>query len=171
MGDAQNRVSQTVGCEVGELAGAAGPVTYWQGFSGSVLDQRRRFDELADRDMMARAIAKLRADGSYDLRRHGAVSAYPLLTVAEHLELLALGEHIARYYRHPANVHQAVVAGASWQQIAAAVDAADAGQVRQVYRDWAERQHWLYQELGGAAGLDAVAYAAAVARAAEGSAP
>ena len=159
------------GDEVRKLAGTTRPVTYRQGFSRTLTDQQDRFHKLTDRDLMARAIAKLQADGTYDPRQHGASAEYPPLTVAEHLERLALGEHIARFHRHPPNVHQAVMAGATWQQITAAIDAADARQVRQDYRDWAERQHWLHQQLGGAAGLNPTKYAAAIARAAEGTAP
>ena len=67
------------------------------------------------------------------------------LTVAEQLELIALGEHLARYYRHPARVHSAVLAGASWEQVAAAAGTtADAA--RAAYAEWAEEQHRLRQD-------------------------
>ena len=65
---------------------------------------------------------------------------YPPLTVAEHLEVLALGERIARYYRHPSQVDKAVKAGASWEQIAAATGTT-AEAARAAYREWAEGQH------------------------------
>jgi len=38
---------------------------------------------------------------------------------SEHLEMLALGEVIARHDRHPSQVHHTVMAGATWEQTAA----------------------------------------------------
>jgi hypothetical protein len=37
-----------------------------------------------------------------------------------HLEMLALGEVIARHYRYPSQVHHTAMAGATWEQTAAA---------------------------------------------------
>ena len=54
--------------------------------------------------------------------------------------MLALGEVIARYYRHPSQVDRAVRAGASWEQIAAATDTTEEA-ARATYREWAEGQH------------------------------
>ena len=76
--------------------------------------------------------------------------------------MLALGERIARYYRHPSQVDKAVRAGASWEQIAAATGAS-ADQARQAYRAWAEGQHRLRSDFpGGTIGLDDGEYAAAI---------
>ncbi len=61
----------------------------------------------------------------------------------ERLELLANGEVLARYYRHPATLAHAVEAGASWEQIGAA-RGASAEQARRDYREWAEGQHDLW---------------------------
>src|SRR2546430_6081694 len=86
----------------------------------------------------------------------------PPLTTAEHLELLALGEALARHYRHPVQVHHAVLAGATWQQVAAATGG-DRDQARRAYRAWAEGQHRLRQDFpGGTIGLGDDEYAAAV---------
>jgi hypothetical protein len=119
---------------------AAHPVTYHEASGGNITDQMNRYRELATHDRMARAIATLNARGTYTTpREHVNEEKFPPLTVAEHLEMLALGERIARYYRYPAQVDQAVRAGATWDQIAAAtgttVEAA-----RAAYREWAEGQ-------------------------------
>ena len=89
----------------------------------------------------------------------------------ERLELLANGEVLARYYRHPAMLDRAVEAGATWEQIGAACGTS-ADQARQYYREWAEGQHNLWTGKWGGepgrSGLDDAGYAAAIARAAEG---
>ena len=82
------------------------------------------------------------------------------------LGILAAGEMLARYYRHPALIHQAVQAGASWSQIAAATGS-DEAQVRQGYREWADGQHCLYIDYDGKFGLNDAERAAAINRAAE----
>jgi hypothetical protein len=116
------------------------PVTYNDASTGSIVDQIDRYRELADHDSMSRSIATLKARGTYKHNEHVNDEKFPPMTVAEHLEMLALGERIARYYRHPSQVDHAVRAGASWDQIAAATrttpEAAWAA-----YRDWAEGQH------------------------------
>ena len=95
---------------------------------------------------------------------------YPPLTAAEHLEMLGLGEVIARHYRHPSQVHHTVMAGATWAQIAAATGG-DPGQARQAYREWAEGQHQLRREFpGGIIGLGDDEYAAAI-KAADAAGP
>ena len=90
--------------------------------------------------------------------------------MGERLELLANGEVLARYYRHPATLAHAVEAGASWEQIAAA-RGTSAEQARQDYREWAEGQHGLWTGKWGGepgrSGLDDAGYAEAIARAAE----
>jgi hypothetical protein len=116
------------------------PLTYHQAMDLSLPDQIGRYEELTDRDLMARSISSLQARGEYDSARHPDPAEYQPLTVAEHLEMLALGEAIAFYYRHPAGVDQAVRAGATWEQIAAARNAT-AEAARAAYREWAEGQH------------------------------
>jgi hypothetical protein len=130
------------------------------------IDARRRFEELTGRDLSARAYAKLQACGTYDPQRHGDASKCQPLTITEHLEILAAGEMLARYYRHPAQVHQAVLAGATSPQVAAA-NGADEAHVRQAYRDWADAQHRLHTDYEGKFGLNAADHAAAIRRAAE----
>ncbi|MER7126710.1 hypothetical protein [Micrococcus luteus] len=84
------------------------------------------------------------------------------LTVAEHLELLTLGESIARILRHPADVHHALQAGATWRQIADALDVTEQD-ARLAYRRWADGQRALHEHCG--IGLDETEHAAAIARA------
>ena len=50
---------------------------------------------------MARAIATLKARGTYEPNEHVKTEEYPPLTVAEHLEMIALGERIARLLPAP----------------------------------------------------------------------
>ena len=59
---------------------------------------------------------------------------------------------MARVYRHPYQVHQALEAGATWEQIAMAAGIDEAA-ARAEYREFAEGQHRLWTgELGGGAG-------------------
>ena len=117
-----------------------GPQTYHEAMDLSLRDQIARYEELTDRNLMARSIATLQTRGEYDKDKHPDPGDYPLLTVAEHLEMLALGEAIAFYYRHPAGVDHAVRAGATWEQIAAARNTTPEA-ARTAYREWAEGQH------------------------------
>lgn len=80
-----------------------GPVTYHAvtGSGRTWLDARDRYDELTQRHHLARTTATLKARGEYDPARHGTAEHAPL-TLAEHLEVLANGEVVARVYRHPA---------------------------------------------------------------------
>ena len=119
-----------------------------------------RYRELAQRDALAKAIAIKKARGDYQPGGHVSEENFPPLTVAEHLEMIALGERIARYYTHPSQVDVAVKAGASWAQIAAA-RGTDEQAARQQYREWAEGQHKY-------AGMGDEEYAAAIARARAG---
>ena len=135
-----------------------GPLTYHEAMELSLRDQVDRYEELTDRDLMARSIAALRARGEYDEARHRGPADYRPLTVAEHLEMLALGEAVAFYYRHPAAVDHAVRAGATWEQIADARNTT-AEAARAAYREWAEGQHQY-------AGMSDGEYAAAIRRAA-----
>jgi hypothetical protein len=131
-----------------------GPITYNEASDGNIVDQIARYRELADHDVMARSIAILKARGTYQPSEHVNEDRFPPLTVAEHLEMLALGECIARYYRHPSQVDHAVRAGATWAQIAAATGATET-EARTAYREWAERQHKY-------AGMSDAEYAAAL---------
>lgn len=144
---------------------ATGPVTYQdaQAAYRGTHDAINRFHDLTGRDLLARAVEQLRARGEYDPAKHGPGDDQPL-TAAEHLELLATGEMLARYYRHPARVHDAVKAGATWEQIGAARGTSADG-VRQDYRQWAASQHWLYAEYDGKFGMNDTEYAAATERA------
>lgn len=127
-------------------------------------DARDRFEELVVRDVRARAFTALMTRGDYDPRIHGDVGGFGPLTVTEHLELLAAGELLARYYQHPAHAHRALQAGATWEQVAAATGR-DEGQARRDYREWAEDEHRLWTDCNGEFGIDADEYAAAMARA------
>ena len=90
------------------------PVTYHEARTGSIADQVARYRELDEHAALAGAIAIGKTRGTYLPSEHVNEQKYPPLTVAEHLELLALGERIARYYRHPSQVDKAVKAGACW---------------------------------------------------------
>ena len=138
-----------------------GPVTYNEASGGNIVEQMDRYRELAERDLMVRSIAILQARGEWTKERASTLNPdnYPPLTVAEHLELLALGERIARYYRHPSQVDKAVRAGASWAQIAAATGTTEDA-ARAAYREWADGQHRLHADIG--IGLDDAEYAAAL---------
>jgi hypothetical protein len=159
---------ETTGDQAGEAASPPPATTYEQAQATyrCTIDARERFQELGDRDLSARAIATLRARGTYDPEQHGDAAKYPPLTAEEHLEVLAAGELLARHYRHPALVHYAVLAGASWPQVAAATGS-DEVPVRQAYRQWADGQHRLYTDYEGRFGMDAAGHAAALRRAAE----
>jgi hypothetical protein len=138
------------------------PVTYNEACEVPWPDVLMRWQELEGRDAMARAIATLQARGDWHDDRSLDPADYPPLTIDEHLELIALGEVAARRFRHPAAVHQAVLAGATWPRIAAAAGA-DPDQARQAYRAWVQEQHGLRQQLpGGTIGLGDDEYAAAI---------
>jgi hypothetical protein len=161
------RDSDMTGDRAGEPANPPRATTYQQAETGyrCTIDARERFEELTNRDVMARAHATLTARGIYDPHKHGDTGKYPPLTAAEHLELLAAGEMLARYYHHPALIHHAVEAGVSWPQIAAATGS-DEAKVRQGYREWADGQHRLYADYQGEFGLDDADHTAAINRAA-----
>ena len=141
-----------------------GPTTYNEVTGGNIADQMDRYRELAEHDLMARSIATLKARGEWTEDRARALNPdkYPPLTPAEYLEMLALGERIARYYRHPSQVDKAVRAGASWAQIAAATGTTEES-ARAAYREWADGQHRLHADIG--IGVDDDEYAAAIAAA------
>jgi hypothetical protein len=149
-------------------SGGEGTITYWlaQGGYQGIIAARERYDELTSRDHTSRAIATLKARGTYDPAKHPDASKYQLLTTAEHLEVLATGEVLARHYRHPAHVDQAVKAGVSWSQVAEAVGS-DETQARQQYREWADGQHNLWVYYQGKLGMNDAEYDAAIKRASE----
>jgi hypothetical protein len=145
-----------------------GELTYWlaQGGYRGVIAARERFDELTSRDSTARAIATLKARGTYDPAKHSDADRYQPLTAAEHIEVLALGEVLARHHRHPTYVDQALKVGVSWAQIAEAVVSEEA-HAREQYREWARGQHDLYVHYEGKFGISDAEYAAAIKRASE----
>ncbi len=134
------------------------PLTYHEASTGSIVDQIDRYRELANRELVARSIATLKARGEWTEDRARVLNPdkFPPLTMAEHLEMLALGERITRYYRHPSQVDKALKAGASWQQVAAATGTTEDA-ARTAYREWAEGQHTY-------AGMGDDEYAAALER-------
>jgi hypothetical protein len=139
-----------------------GATSYTEAAAMPFADVLNRYQALNDRDSMARAVATLQARGEWNADRSLNPEDYPPLTADEHLELIALGEVMARHYRHPAMVHHAVSAGATWEEIAAATGG-DPDQARQGYREWAEGQHRLRQDYpGGIIGLGEEEYAAAL---------
>jgi hypothetical protein len=162
------RDHEMTGEEVRELASPPRATTYQQAETGyrSTIDARERYEELTNRDLMVRAHATLKARGTYNPHQHGDADRYQPLTANEHLELLAAGEMLARYYRHPTLVHNAVQAGASWPEIAAATGSEEA-KVRQDYREWADGQHRLYADYQGKFDLNDAEQAAAINRAAD----
>jgi hypothetical protein len=111
-----------------------GPATFSEAWDMPFTDVLNRYQVLENRDTMSRAIATLRVRGERNDDRSLDPDDYPPLTTAEHLEMLALGEVIARHYRHLSQVHHTVMAGATWEQIAAATGG-DPGQARQAYRE------------------------------------
>jgi hypothetical protein len=133
--------------------------TYHSVSDGNIAEKITRFNELATRESMARAIAIKKARGEYQPNKYVNEENFPPLTVDEHLEMLAIGEYLARYYRHPSQVHSAVLAGVSWEQIADAVGATTEA-TRDAYRTWADGQHRLYADIG--IGMDDEAYAQAM---------
>jgi hypothetical protein len=86
------------------------------------------------------------------------------LTLAEYLEAVATGEALATHYRHRARVHGALLAGATWAQIADATATTEA-RARRDYREWAAGEHRMWVDTGHEFGLDEAEYAAAIARA------
>jgi hypothetical protein len=121
-----------------------------------------------DADAARERFAELR------MREVSALSQDPVLsagteplTAAEHLEMMAASEVVARYYqRDQARIDRAVRAGASWEEVGAATGISPA-QARQEYRDWAGQQHVRSENPNRyGLGMDDVEYLAALARAA-----
>ena len=116
--------------------------TYDEASGMPFTDVLTRYQVLENRGTMSGAIRTLRVRGEQNDDRSPGPEDHPPLTAAEHLEMLALGEVIACYYRHPSQVHHTVMAGATWEQIAAAAGG-DPGQARQAYWERAEGQRQL----------------------------
>jgi hypothetical protein len=126
--------------------------TYREALSRSTIGARERFEELTDRAVMVRAFATLKARGEYDPARHGDAGEYEPLTTDERLEILAAGEVLARYYRHPSFVDEALSGGATWEQVADA-SGTSPELARQDYRSWAAGQHHLWTRYEGKFGM------------------
>jgi len=126
--------------------------------------QLERYNELAAKNASARARIELVTRGIYDPVRHGADDRPPL-TAAEHIELLALAESIARTVRHPSNIHHALLAGVTWTDIAR-ITSSDDLTVRRNYQQWADDQYDINQRFPDR-GMTADEHLAATARAAK----
>jgi hypothetical protein len=134
----------------------------------SLTAARDRYAELSDRDLSARTAALLRERGEFDPANpgHQLVAASGPLSAAGHLEHMAIGEVLARYYRHPSMLDHAVKAGASWEQIGAA-RGTSTDQARQDYCEWVEGQHNLLTWTEGRIGMSDADCAQAIARASD----
>jgi hypothetical protein len=142
------------------------PITYSAASDVPFPDVLNRYRELDQRDQTARAIATLQARGEWGDDRSLNPGDYPPLTPDERMELIALGEVMARHYRHPAQVHHALTAGATWQQIAGAAGG-NAGEALQDYLQWAGGQHELRERFpAGTIGMGDDEYDAAIKAAA-----
>jgi hypothetical protein len=156
-----------------DLAGPGNdrPLTYNDAetvYQTSLTAARDRYAELSDRDLSARTAALLRERGEFDPANpgHQLVAASGPLSAAGHREHMAIGEVLARYYRHPSMLDHAVKAGASWEQIGAA-RGTSTDQARQDYREWVEGQHNLLTWTEGRIGMSDADYAQAIARASD----
>ena len=135
------------------------PLTYEAArsrYQGAEAEAYERFAELRMQDVAALSANPVLSAGCEPL------------TAAEHLEMMAVAEVLARYFRRDqARIHHAVGAGASWEQIAGAVGTS-AARARQDYRDWAGQQHVRSENPHPyGLGLDDFEYLTALARAAE----
>jgi len=144
------------------------PVTYdqvAQRYGPGRHEARERYDELSGREHLARAYATLQARGEYDPAKHGTRDTEPLAT-DEHLELLAIGEYLARSYKPSFEVHRSLRAGATWRQVAEALDT-DEAMARVAYRAWADGQHDMLNWTEGRLGMSDAEYAEVNERAGE----
>jgi hypothetical protein len=153
-------------------ASQPGPVTYdaaARRYGPGTIGARERYDELSMRDLLARSYAGLRASGEYDAARHGTGDMEPL-AAAEHLELLATAEHLARAYKPSFETDNALRAGASWAQVADALGT-DEVAARAAYRAWADGQHDMLTWTEGPLGMSRAEYADAMRRAGDDAEP
>ena len=119
-------------------------------------DARERYEELRMREHLSRAYAKLKDSGEYGPAKHGTGDTEPL-TAADHLELLATAEYLARAHKPHGEVDHALRAGATWEQVADALGT-DEATARAEYRSWADGQHAIvgqHGRMGGRAGAPA----------------
>jgi hypothetical protein len=145
---------------------ASEPVTYNQAsmrYGPGTLAARERYDELSMRDHLSRAYAMLKASGQYDPAKHGRGDTEPL-TAAEHLELLATAEYLARAYKPHGEVDDALRGGATFRQVAEALGT-DEAMARVEYRAWADGQHDMLRWTDGRLGMSDAEYAEVLARA------
>ena len=149
---------------------STGPVTYYDAsrtYDPDRIAARERYDDLSMPDHLSRAYAKLRASGECDPARHGAGNTEPL-TAAEHLELLATAEYLARSYKPSCEVDQTLRAGASWAQVAEALGT-DEAMACVEYRAWADGQHHMLTWTEGRLGMSDAEYAEVLDRGASRS--
>jgi hypothetical protein len=147
---------------------ATAPVTYNQAsmrYGPGTHDARERYEELSLREHLSRAYVKLKASGEYDPAKHGTGNTEPL-TAAEHLELLATAEYLSRAYKPHGEIDHALKAGATWEQVAGALEQ-DEAMARVEYRAWADGQHDMLSWTDGRLGMGAEEYAAVLGRAGE----
>ncbi|MGH3410039.1 MAG: hypothetical protein ACRDRJ_47225 [Streptosporangiaceae bacterium] len=138
------------------------PVTYRLAASVPITGALMRYQLLSRRDLLSKTATRCRPQGR---RRPGGAASEPL-TVAGHLELLALGEHLACHFRHLVLIHHAVHAGATWPQIAVAPGRKSL-HVRQDYAEWADSQRArAKQSPGMTAGFSEAEHTTALAAAA-----
>lgn len=83
----------------------------------------------------------------------------------EPLGVPALGEVLVHHRRHPSVVHQALINGATWKQIAELTGLPE-HRARVNYRQWADEQHHLWRQYGDV-GLDDAAHADAMRQASD----
>jgi hypothetical protein len=135
--------------------------SYDQSVLVSVADLRQRYEDLTERDFASRMLARALGTGDPDPAILRVRDTARPLTPAEHSERIAAGAGLARYYRHPAHVHFALQAGATWPEIAAALGVT-IDQARDDYQTWADRQRELNRDLGGKFGIGPDEYAMAI---------
>jgi hypothetical protein len=101
---------------------------------------RERYSKLTRGRQVARMIAMLRERGEYDPARHQTDKECPPLTVREHLEVLFPDSAAGEFGRLPADVRDAVAAGATWRQTEAVPGGTEAD-VRGICRKQAGKEH------------------------------
>src|SRR5260370_41937859 len=117
------------------------------------------------RERLSRAHALLEAPGQSDPAKHGIRDTEPL-TAAEHLELLAAAEYLARAYQPHGEVDHALRAGATWRQVAEALGS-DEAMARVECRAWADGHHDMLRCTDGRLGMSDAEYAEGLVRAGE----
>ena len=144
------------------------PTTYSQvgrRYGARVWEAIERRNELDGRYHLGRARDALKARGEYDPAKHGTGNDEPL-TTAEHLERIALDEHIARHYEPHYELNEALKAGATLAQVAYALGCRE-DEARERVRSWADGQRQLSRDYEGKFGLSDAEHAAVLARTAD----